>query len=166
MSRLRAPSGGESRWSGGTRRAYVDRMNEIKIENSRRRARRIAATLFLGSGAFVWAFIGNLSEEGGTDYIVRLPEFGPIGTKLVLAAGLAMIGIALMPLTRSAGPWLPFAAAVAVTGAMFAFGLRVIGSGTNGANIGGGLVILRGIPLGIVLLVWLWLDAPNQFRDV
>lgn len=106
-----------------------------------------------------WFLLGDMSEPGGMDRMYSAPEV-PRPVELVFGA-LAAAGIAiglwfLIPRTRNSGEraWWPVFGVLAAVGFILAFGFRVMTARVGGANIGGGLFLMYGLPVVVLLLVW------------
>ena len=111
-----------------------------------------AVVLFASVAVAAWWLIGDLSYTGpvdddlGLDYMMRAPD---VPGWLTTGAGLAGVGLALlsarilvMPThTRAPALW------IAGAGALLAFMARVMTAGVIGANFGGGLSVLFGLPV-------------------
>ena len=81
-----------------------------------------------------------------------------------LAAGSLIAGLRfLIPRTRNSGEraWWPVFGVLAVVGFMFAFGFRIMTARVGGANIGGGLFLMFGLPVMGVLVLWALARAWN-----
>lgn len=97
----------------------------------------------------VWFLIGPLGEEGGTDYIVRIPQLRrPAEIVLgLIAAGVAVwSAVTVWPkrdlLTRAG--WSKVYGRLLIVGVAVAVGGRIVTAGATGANIGGGGLLLIG----------------------
>ena len=111
-----------------------------------------------------WFLIGYLSEEGGTDHIVEIPQLGrPVEIFLGAAAAL----IALRAGWRFFGPsrswlidegWWRVYVRLLGCGVFLAAGARIVTAGSSGANIGGGMLLL----VGPLLLLYLWGRAREE----
>mgnify|MGYP007089165819 CR=1 FL=1 len=163
-------SGGMSRVEGETNAAPPPG-EELK---PRRRgtswAGRVAAVvLVLVSPVTAWWMTGPVAnnEVGSAavsnpddyDYMVRGPEISDGIENLVGGASLVLLVLAVLGLAIEArrgrwdGPWwLPVGAAVAA-GVIVGLTARVVTAPVIGANIGGGMMILFGLPLAFGLLV-------------
>lgn len=114
-----------------------------------------------------WWLIGDLSEDTAIselEYIVRPPA---IDSRLVAVVGATALAIACLSVAAivraviSGGAelrWLRVGGLALVAGILTAFAARVITAGTDGANIGGGLVLLFAVPILIAFLVVIVLD--------
>ncbi len=127
------------------------------------RSLRLLGLLFavplLASALTAWWLIGDVSERGG--YLQILPL--PLSAKAALIAGVAGILLALVFLrelwTMRLGEGIPadarrLAAAGVALGVLTAFVLRVLSSKTDGANIGGGMLMILGPMLAVPLVVY------------
>jgi hypothetical protein len=106
-----------------------------------------------------WWLIGDLSESPGTDYFMLRPLTLKLGSERIsgaLASVVAVVGLALVLRAR----WGRTALSVwdrallltlgAEVGAAFVY--RVFTAGVRGANIGGGLLLLMGVPVVAFML--------------
>jgi hypothetical protein len=126
-----------------------------------RRLLLCAAVLVLAAPVACWWLVGDLSESGADlDYAVRPVPLDP-AVELLLgitaAAGAVASSAVLLRATvrrRFNTRWWLVLLPVVVAGSVAAVGWRVLTAGVYGANIGGGLAALLGIPAVAVLLVW------------
>ncbi len=113
-----------------------------------------AGVLVAAAPVAVWWGVGDLSEDRtGLDYMMRAPDVAPgvvtvsglVATAAVVVA-LAVLGRAFYRL-RVDRAWLATPVLLAAAGALVAFGGRILTAGVIGANIGGGLFVLFGLPI-------------------
>ncbi len=113
----------------------------------------------LASALIAWWLIGDVSERGGYLQILPLPLSG----KAALIAGVIGILLGLLFLRElwamHRGDGIPtdarhLAAAGVALGVLTAFVLRVLSSKTDGANIGGGMLMILGPLLAVPLLFY------------
>ncbi len=127
-------------------------------------ARNRARLVVVAVAVATWFLIGYLSEEGGTDHIVEIPQLGrPVEIFLGAAAAL----IALRAGWRFFGPsrswlidegWWRVYVRLLGCGVFLAAGARIVTAGSSGANIGGGMLLL----VGPLLLLYLWGRAREE----
>ena len=113
----------------------------------------VVATLVALSG-----LLPDMSEEGGTDFLMEPVVSGT--SRLVLgAAALVVLGSAMLVALSPAGRRLrcphdmKVLVPLLVAAAYIALTYRVASAAVGGANIGGGLLLLIGIPLVPGLLI-------------
>jgi hypothetical protein len=106
-----------------------------------------------------WVLVGDVSETGGQDYIVRIPfaerhptVLGLVGLVGALGAG---IDLAINWRTRPVGIVSPTRVALlaASIGVLVGVVLRFVTARVDGANIGGGFLMIVGPVVVIPLLV-------------
>jgi hypothetical protein len=122
--------------------------------------RAATAGLILASPVAAWWLVGDLSERGADDRdrMVRPVELPPVietlaGVVAVLAVLAALVVVVLAWYRRRLPEWWAGAVVpVCVAGAIVGAGWRVLTASTIGANIGGGMVLLIGLPLAAVLV--------------
>jgi hypothetical protein len=119
---------------------------------------RLVLVPLVGLALITWWLVGDVSEPGGEDVIVRFEAAERNATTLGLLGLLAAVAWAVDWVTSwhrsiawQAASWLTAAGIGAgfLTGA----GLRVVTARVGGANIGGGMVILASPPAFLTLLV-------------
>lgn len=133
-------------------------------------AGRVAAVvLVLVSPATAWWMTGPVannevgpaavSNPDDYDYMVRGPEISPWVENVVGGTALVLVVLAVLGLAAEARRgrwdgrwWMPAGAAVAA-GVIVGLTARVVTAPVIGANIGGGMMILFGLPLAFGLLV-------------
>ena len=109
-----------------------------------------------------WWLIGDLSEPelvpGDLSYIARAPDIPAwivtaIGC-IALVSAIGAIAVMLLGIRRgrSDGHWLPSVILLVIAGVVLAGIGRVVTAGSIGANIGGGLAILFGLPFVAILV--------------
>ena len=82
----------------------------------------------------------------------------------IVATGGLVAGLGfLIPRTRNSPEraWWPVFGALGVVGFMLAFGFRVVTARVGGANIGGGLFLMFGLPMIGVIALWALVRAWN-----
>lgn len=121
-----------------------------------------------------WWLVGDLSEAGDPrtlHYMLEPPRLNQtlaasIGVVALIASILTLSAIWYVVSTRQADQrWLRLAVLLSVAGLILSVGLRILTAGVHGANIGGGLVIMFGLPLLIVVLVFALRVAMSKTRD-
>ena len=120
---------------------------------------RVGIACLLHVPIATWFLLGDMSEPGGLDRIYAAPELPrPLEMLLgLLSAGSLVIGLRfLIPRTRHSGEraWWSVFGVLAVVGVTLAFGLRVLTARVGGANIGGGLFLMYGLPVVSLLVLW------------
>jgi hypothetical protein len=117
-------------------------------ERSWHRAAHVAVG---GSALAVWFLVGPLAEQGGTDYILRIPKLNrtvELALGLV-AAGIALVSVAMVWRRRDllvrAGWWRVYGRC-SLAGIVIALSARIVSAASAGANVGGGIVMF-GYPL-------------------
>ena len=135
------------------------------LRQSRNRSLRLLGSLFalplLASALIAWWLIGDLSEEGGYLQILPLSQ----SPEVALIAGVTGILVALLfcrelwAMRRRRGGRIPrdasrLAATSAAVGVFTAFVLRALSMKADGANIGGGILMMYGPVLVLPLLVY------------
>lgn len=125
----------------------------------------MAAVVVLGAGvlAGAWWLIGDLSkdpfdDEDRLDYLIKIDLDPALEAAAGVAGILCALTAALWLLTsygrRDGKPCIRVVVAVATAGALSAGGLRIMSAGVYGANIGGGMFMMFGIPVVIALLAY------------
>ncbi|WP_133411974.1 hypothetical protein [Vallicoccus soli] len=119
------------------------------------------AALAAAVPVLTWYAVGDLSVQGtDLDHAYRAPELPAWADAGLVAAALLAAGLAAARLLRPAGllrrdrRWWGVLLPAAATGLLAGWGVRVATAGVIGANIGAGLVLLVGVPLGGALLLW------------
>ena len=110
---------------------------------------RVAAAAVGAATLAAWFLIGYLSEGGGVDHMVKIPQ---LHRGLEIGLGVMLAGVAIsmaLQLRRDYASWLSTGWAgvygrLAVAGAAVAAGARIVSAGGSGANIGGGMVLMLG----------------------
>jgi hypothetical protein len=118
----------------------------------------LALPLGFASGALLsYAAIGEISEPGGEDVMLTLPQGRAVPAVLGLVALALLVGHVIVrwrlpvPLPREA--WYLLALS-AILGVGLGCSLRVVSARVGGANIGGGLIVLIGPLVAITLLAY------------
>jgi hypothetical protein len=118
----------------------------------------LAATSLVGAAtASVWLLIGQLVEQGGADYILRIPQLNRVVEVLLGLAAAAVAGMSARAVLRqrdlliTVGWWRVYGRLLLV-GVLVASGGRIVTAAGTGANIGGGAVLLLG-PFPLLYLV-------------
>ena len=147
----------------------------MPMASASRRAKGVPLTsMHLGVGVAcllavpvaTWFLLGDMSEPGGMDRIYSAPD-APRPVEIFLgamAAGALAVGLMfLIPRTRHSAEraWWPVFGVLAVVGFLLAYGLRIMPARVGGANIGGGLFLMFGLPTLAVLVAWALLRAWN-----
>jgi hypothetical protein len=114
-------------------------------------SRATAATTFLLSvGLASWWLVGDRSvvhqEPDDLDYLYRVPELPGWATAIAGLGGVALALATGRPLLGARATRRP-AAVLLVAGVTYGFMARVVTAGVIGANIGGGMALLFGLPL-------------------
>jgi hypothetical protein len=108
-------------------------------------------------GLLAYAAIGEISEPGGEDVMLTLPQGRAVPAVLGLVALALLVGHVIVrwrlpvPLPREA--WYLLALS-AILGVGLGCSLRVVSARVGGANIGGGLIVLIGPLVAITLLAY------------
>lgn len=112
-----------------------------------------AASSVVASTLAVWFLVGQLAEEGGTDYIFRIPR---LNRTIEIVLGFIAVATAITSaavagrrrdLLIEAGWWRVYGRLLLI-GLVVASGLRIVTAASGGANIGGGMILyLYPIPL-------------------
>lgn len=133
-----------------------------------------AVVAVLAAPIAAWWLIGDLSEPArGTrdlDYVVRAPQVAPwaITTAGAVAVGAMAVAIVILAHAVRTGRlqrgWLGVVALLMVEGALIAGIARMLTAGSVGANIGGGLALIFGVPV-VACLAICALAAVNHMRD-
>ena len=133
-----------------------------------RRHRLIGAgLLFLAASIFaIWGLAGAALEKHDDQnsyyYIYKLPQWLD---GLGAAFGIACAGVAICALAwllaeywnrRWRDAWWIFCGCCWATGACVAVGARIVTDGTDGANIGGGMILLASPVALLICAVLLW----------
>lgn len=116
------------------------------------RAARGALATAVGTGAFVWLAMGDISEPEGYMSMFRpplIPRATEVLGAVLVCAALVFHFTRIRKIHDSA--YNGMSAAAALIGMFLAFTLRVLSSLTVGANIGGGLLLLVA-PFVLILL--------------
>jgi hypothetical protein len=106
-------------------------------------------------GLLTYAATGEISEPGGQDVVLSLPQGRAVPAVLGLVALVLLVGHLVVrwrlpvPLPREA--WYLLALSIAA-GIGLGFALRVVSARTDGANIGGGLLMLSSPFVAVALL--------------
>ncbi len=136
-----------------------------------------AVVLVMAAPVACWWLVGDLSERGADlDYAVRPVPLDP-AVELLLgitaAAGAVASSAVLLRATvrrRFDARWWLVLLPVVAAGWVAAVGWRTLTAGVYGANIGGGLAVILGVPAVAGLLLWavaatVWLlRAPRRCR--
>lgn len=120
-----------------------------------------AVALIVATPVAVWSLLGDLSETqfDDLDYLWRPPAI-PRAVELVV--GMAALGVVLASAYVLAAAlkrgevrreWSATLVPLCVAGALGGSGGRVVTAGGIGADIGGALVLMFGVPLGLGLLI-------------
>ena len=120
---------------------------------------RVGAACLLAVPIATWFLMGERSEPGGMDRMYSVPSLPrplEIAIGLVALAGLIVGMRYLIPRTRATGEraWWEVFKALAVAGFLLAWGGRVLTARVNGANLGGGMFLIVGLPLIGAVLLW------------
>ncbi len=106
--------------------------------------------MVLATPVLTWWLIGDVSEPGGADYIIRPPSIDPVlgallgwGSLLIVVGASHILWRRSIPLPIHKGWWRVLARLLAA-GVLFAAGARIITAATVGANIGGGGLMMIG----------------------
>lgn len=107
----------------------------------------------VATSAIAWWVVGDRSDNDGYDRMFSAPWAG-VDARVIALVGLVVLVLCVRALLRSSST--TAAAAATIGGAMAAgvvlgSGLRVLNSSTDGANIGGGGVVLVGLPVVALL---------------
>lgn len=140
----------------------------------RTRVATAAVALVTAMPVATWTLVGDLSSEGFAedelDYLFRAPGL-PWAVELVagaLAAGVIVASATVLGRAVAGGrlrrQWMATVVPLAVAGAVLGFGGRVLTAGGIGANIGGGLFVLLGLPFLVVLVIAAALNAWVESR--
>jgi hypothetical protein len=135
------------------------------------RATTAVAVLVAAVAAIAWWLLGDLSERGGEDVVLKLSQ--SVGVARVIGiAGCVAVAVLARPVAREiradGPPAVRLAIAVVLSGAFAGFTLRVVSGRTNGANIGAGLLVFV-VPMFAAWLLVAWrqyarhASAPNRF---
>lgn len=152
-----------SPWANDLSGARIERPSVVVVfvrgEVSRvRLAVLVLAVAVLTAPAAAW-LMGDQSEASGVDHMVQpidpprwvaalLGEGSPIGT-----AAAAIVLLRLIRQGRAAPGWAAALAAFAAAGVLVGIGYRIVTAGVGGANIGGGLFVMGGVPAIVTLWV-------------
>lgn len=123
--------------------------------------KRAAVSLPVAVPVAVWWAVGDLSEKGADarDRMFRPFELPAAGEHLAGAAALVAVVTATVVLTmawyRDQLPpaWVARIVPLCLAGAILGGGWRVLTAASVGANIGGGLVLVIGLPLAALLVI-------------
>ena len=115
---------------------------------------KLATVIVIAGPVAVWLLIGYLSEGGGTDHILEVPQLSrPAEIVAGIVAALVVVA-AVAALVRQdrawliAGGWWRVYGRLLAAGVLVAVGGRIVTAGSAGANIGGGAILLLGpVPL-------------------
>ena len=148
---------------GQPRRARQDHPNLVLLGHMKTVPRRVVLgllTLVLAFPVATWWVIGDVSETltHPPDYLVRPPEIPKVVENAIGGGALAawVVAATVVFTAWKAGEvevhedWWWVLGMVLAAGGLAAVGERIVTAGTSGANIGGGFVLLFGIPLIIV----------------
>lgn len=127
----------------------------------------LVALPLLSAASVAWWRMGELAEPFGSDKNYSLPFAEDNATRIgVAGAVLGCVVIAQLVRTRLELGQLRFVVAAVSIGVMFGVGLRAMTAITGGANIGGGLFLMFGMPIltvaTIVLAVWVARRRPSM----
>jgi hypothetical protein len=138
----------------------------------RRRLRRFlayATTFALGplvaASLITWWFVGDISERGGYDRVIDLPQTAAaahvaLAIGLVAAAGSIVATTYLIRQNGAPQNWRRYSTVSVLFGVATGYSFRVMSSRTYGSNIGGGGLILLWPALALILtlvgVVTLW----------
>lgn len=134
------------------------------LEGMDERTRYVAAAVaaVLAAPVATWTLLGDLSSEGfdeeELDYLFRAPAVPRTVELLAGVAALAVLVVSALVIGRALHlghlrrPWLGTVVPLCAAGVVLGFGGRALTAGGIGANIGGGLFILFGLPLAGVLV--------------
>jgi hypothetical protein len=123
---------------------------------------------FASSALLSYAAIGEVSEPGGEDVMLTLPQGRAVPAILGLVALALLVGHLVarwrlpVPLPRES--WYLLALST-VLGVGLGCSLRVVSARVGGANIGGGLIVLFGPLVAITLLAYArrwWAALPSD----
>lgn len=134
-------------------------------------ARGPAVAATVATPAAVWLLIGYLSEDGGTDHIVEIPQpprwieigLGVAATVIAARAWSLLFGCHDDWLIRRG--WWRVCWRVVAAGLLVAVGGRIVTAGSVGANIGGGMIIMLG-PLPLLYLLGRAREESVRLRGV
>ena len=136
---------------------------------------RIAAVAMSAAAPLAtWMLVGDLSSDGFTedelDYIWRAPSVPWLLEAVIGAVALAVFVVSAVAVFHAVldgelpRNWLPTVVLPAVAGVLLGFGARAVTAGVIGANIGGGLFMLLGLPFVAVLLIAAAANAWTEIR--
>jgi len=119
------------------------------------------AAVVVAAPLLAWWLIGPLRENNrpasDLDYYVRAPDVpgwlvATIGTAALVVAVAAILNLARPINRRRSRSSLPFMMPLVIAGVLIAGIGRLITAGSEGANIGGGLAVLFGLPVVAILV--------------
>jgi hypothetical protein len=125
-----------------------------------RRTLAAVVTLVVGTPVFLWSAIGQLSDEGGTDHLIKVPAINRVLELAIALAALVATVIASNVLRGTGRPWFIEAGwwrvviRLLAAGAYVAIAGRIITSAVGGANIGGAILLYFVAPLLLPYLLW------------
>ncbi len=116
-----------------------------------------AALALVGAAPFaVWFLVGQIREWNGIDYIFRVTQLSRTVELALGSVSLGVVAIAAVAMwhtrDRLSGGWWRVYVRLLVSGVLLALGARVVTAASVGANIGGGFILLAGLPLVLYLL--------------
>jgi hypothetical protein len=119
-----------------------------------------AGALVLATPVATWWLVGDLSEPvANPDYMIRpisvsqgMERAVGLGSMLVLAVSISVVA-SFFRRRQLDRKWVPPIVFLVVSAAIAGAGWRVVTAGVIGANIGGGIVVLGGLPLVIGLVI-------------
>ena len=106
----------------------------------------------------VWWLVGDVDEvdDPSADFMVRPPELSSSAERWIGGSALALLVATLLALVRTSGARSSHRGAallVVIAGAIIGAGYRVMTAAVVGANIGGGLMLMFGVPVVAFLVV-------------
>jgi hypothetical protein len=111
----------------------------------------LAAVSLVGAAtASVWFLIGQLAEQGGTDYLLRIPQLNRAVEVLLGLGAAAVVGVSARVVLHRRdllvrGGWWRVYGRLLLAGVLVASGGRIVTAAGTGANIGAGAVLLLGL---------------------
>lgn len=109
------------------------------------------------------ALVGDISEPGGDDYLMDPSQVGRTTSVIAVLVSIPLLVLSSRALWCAQRPrtrlWRKAVALFLATAVIAGYGYRVMTAGVSGANIGGGMFMMFGLPLIATGLAASWFMA-------